>query len=252
MVCVSYLAATRPKSFRSQLLTRLRTDTRTEFTPVIAISGHGAEEELQQYRHGFAAVLPKPFSTNELLACVSRILHLRTDPDSVIIHLGFESQDRDYKESIDLASKEGVAALAKDVIAMANHGGGTIIIGVREIRPGEFMPEGVPDEMAEALETSRINRTLRPYLDPPVAVASRRVRDGSRLFIFLEVPSAVGSLILVAKQNEKAGLYPGRIYTRTSAAESAEVRTAAELRALLERLSTRGALRALYLADEVD
>lgn len=229
----------RPGGSGYDLLTALRQDPLTEFTPVVAISGAGGNEKLRQYEHGFNAVLPKPFSTDDFVGCINRLLHVRADPDTALIHLGFETPNRDYKESLDLTRKETVAAFAKDVIAMANFGGGTIVVGVREVSPGEFVPEGLSDAHAAALETSRINRAVRAYLDPPVAISTRRVRNGTRLFIVAEVPPALGTPILAARQHEGVGLYPGRIYTRTSAAESAEIRDSSELRSLLERLFAR-------------
>lgn len=47
----------------------------------------------------------------------------------------------------------------------------------------------------------------------------------------------LGFPVLAARKNEEAGLYPGRIYTRTSSAESAEVQHSHELRKLLSRLN---------------
>jgi CheY-like chemotaxis protein len=219
-------------------LTKIRADPKTKFIPVIAISGQSQreEEELRQYRYGFNAVLPKPISLPGFVKCINRVLPVITHPDLLLLRLGCERPELDYKEIVDLKNRDRRAGLAKDVIAMANWGGGTIIIGVSESRPGEFVPVGVPNELLEQFETTRLNQALREFLDPPVSVTSRRVRDGQQVFIFLEVPPATTSLILAAKQNDRTGLYLGRIYSRTSAAESAEIQKSSELRYLLERL----------------
>jgi len=221
-----------------EFLSRLRSDPKTAFVPVIAISGSGGSEqqELAQYRHGFDAVIPKPWQPGQLISAITRLLRLRADPDILLIHLGQETPAHDYKEAVDLSTKAGRAALAKDVMAMANLGGGKIIIGVAEPLPGEFVPRGVSESLLSSLETTHLNRAVNEFLDPPVPIGVRRVRDGHQTFVFLEIPAATNSLVLVKRQNDEAGIYPGRIYTRTSAAESAEVRTSSELRDLLKRL----------------
>ncbi len=124
-------------------------------------------------------------------------------------------------------------------MAMANWGGGTIVVGVAEPQPGNFVAQGVPDSVLDSFETSRLNRAVNEFLDPPVPITVRRVQDGNQMFVLLSVPAAKDSLVLVKRQNEDAGIYPGRIYSRSSAAESAEVRTSSELRELLDRLQRR-------------
>jgi len=75
---------------------------------------------------------------------------------------------------------------------------------------------------------------LEEFLDPPIPIVVRRVRDGRMMFVLLQIPAARDSFVLVRRMNEEAGIYPGRIYTRTSAAENAEVRNSSELRGLLD------------------
>lgn len=148
---------------------------------------------------------------------------------------------REVKSRLALTghSQSGRASLAKDVIAMANSGGGTIVFGVAEPRPGEFVPRGLSTAVLDSLETSRLNRAINDYVDPPVSITARRVQEGDQVFVLLTVPAAKGSLVLVKKQNDEAGLYPGRIYARSMAAETAEVKSSSELRELLEQLERR-------------
>ncbi len=230
----------RPGGDGFEFLTKLRSQSKNSFIPVIAISGQSNDEQqLAYYRHGFDAVVPKPFQTEDLITVINRLLRLRSDPAMQLVHLGIETPSHDYKETIDLSSKSGRASLAKDVIAMANSGGGTIIFGVAEPRPGEFVPQGLSEVVLASLETSRVNRAINDYLDPPVPSTARRVQEGDQAFVLLTVPPAKGSLVLVKKQNDEAGLYPGRIYARTKAAETAEVKSSSELRELLEQLERR-------------
>jgi hypothetical protein len=227
----------RPGGDGYEFLTKVRNDSKVRHVPVIAVSGANKsdETELRQYRHGFNAVLSKPFPLKKILATIDEVLHLRSDPDAAMIHAGFESRERDYKEHIDLTTKKGRASLAKDVIAFANYGGGTIILGVSEPTPGKFIPIGVPDSLVSEFETTHLNQAIRPFLDPPINIIVRSVQDGTRVFLFIEIPAAKGTLILAAKKNEAAGLYPGRIYTRTTYVASAETQSSEELREVLSR-----------------
>jgi predicted HTH transcriptional regulator len=207
------------------------------FIPVVAITGTAQDDQqLAYFKHGFDAVLSKPFRFDEFITAITRLLRLRADPDHRLIHLGFEMRSHDYKEIVDLSTSYGRASLAKDVMAMANWGGGTIVVGVAEPEPGKFIAQGVSHSVLNSLETSRLNRAVNAFLDPPVSITVRRVSDGNQTFVVLEVPAARGSLVLVKRQNEDAGMYLGRIYSRSVAAESAEVRTSSELRDLLDRL----------------
>src|SRR5260221_2275857 len=114
-----------------ELPTRLRSDPKTAFIPVVAVSGSSTDQQqLAQYKHGFDAVVPKPWQTERLITTIARLLRVRADPDLLLIHLGFETQSHDYKETVELVSKFGRASLAKDVMAMANWGGGTIVVGM--------------------------------------------------------------------------------------------------------------------------
>ncbi len=209
--------------------------------PVIAITGlanpriQRQEIELTLYRAGFRKVFPKPFSVEQLLDYVNELLPLEIDPDLALLHLKRESRSLDYKGFVDLSNKDGVASLAKDVIAMANSGGGNIIIGMAEKSPGVFVGVGIDPQFLDYLEVSMLNRALRSYLDPPIAVDVRRVSDDGKTFVILKVPSADDVPILAARNNDKASLYMGRLYVRNTACESAEAKSSSELRLLLSR-----------------
>jgi CheY-like chemotaxis protein len=173
----------------------IRDDPATQFTPLVALTAVASEpaDQLSLYDNGADAALLKPIKTEALLGRVDRLLRLRRDPDLALVHLGVETKDLDYKESVGLDCRDGRAALAKDVIAMANSGGGRIIVGIPE------------DDLA-AFEPSRLNRALRDYLDPPVSVGVKQVRDGGRVFAILEVPPGAEMVILAGKENDRAGL----------------------------------------------
>lgn len=58
------------------------------------------------------------------------------------------------------------AALAKAIIALANHGGGHIIIGLTETADGVVEAEGRPESLSVYAPDS-INAVVRRYLEPP-------------------------------------------------------------------------------------
>lgn len=185
---------------------------------------------------GANSFLTMPFAPRDFLEEIKTLLDTSRDSDSILVELGYETRELDYKLSVDLQTSAGRAALAKDVIAFANWGGGNIVIGVDEVRPGDFFPTGIPDHDLPQYEVTRLNRSLRDYLDPPIPIEVRRVTWRRRRFVVLQVPRAEGGPVLAARKHDGAGLYMGRIYTRSAAAESAEVQHAAELRQLLSKL----------------
>lgn len=221
-----------------ELLEQMRAERGLRHIPVIVLSGIAKHHELESWRSGARAVLQKPFSPTKLIETANRVLEERKDPDAALIELGTESQAIDYKEDLDLSSKMGRAGFAKDVIAMANYGGGTIIVGVAERAPGAFSPQGLDEKRLKELETTKLVKAIRSYIDPPVPLTSRRVLIQGRVFVFVEVPEANDQLIMAARMNDEVKLYLGRIYGRTAAAESAELQDPAEVRKIINRLVT--------------
>jgi CheY-like chemotaxis protein len=215
------------------LLRHIRRDPKTRRTPVVLSTGtRPPERELRGA--GFNAVLFKPFDLAEWVECVVRVLVLDADLDAGILDIAEESRSLEYLEAVALGSEDGRAALAKEVMAMANSGGGAIVVGVTEVWPGDFAATGIGDALAGTLETSRVRAALRDYLDRPVPVAVTRVREGSRLFAVLRVPNAGEALVAAGSSNARAALQLGHVYARSGTNEIADVGTAEELRALLD------------------
>ena len=238
----------RPKGNGYEFLDAIRSSKNVKLrkVPVVAISGQGgprvedkAWEELKQYKAGFTRVVQKPFDFRELIKNIYALLSLSLDPDVTLIHLGTESQSHDYKEIVDLTSKDGVARLAKDVIAMANSGGGRIIIGVAEQEAGVFKPIGLREKDCRWYETTRISKALRAFLDPHIPIQSRTVVDAGSHFVFIEIPPAIEMPILARKENEKANLKMGRLYIRNTSCETSEIRNSDEMRKFIGRFTGR-------------
>ncbi len=106
-------------------------------------------------------MLAKPFKIEEILDLLNLVLPVKSNPDAVRIYLGSERQDLDYKEGLDLQTKDNCAALAKDVIAIANWGGGTIIVGVAEPRPTLLLGAAGAHPLAASLSAGEASSFVR-------------------------------------------------------------------------------------------
>lgn len=215
----------------------IRNDPNIASIPIIIQSGHAKTDvELNLYRAGIQGVLRKPYRSDDLINIVSRILDEKADTDVTLLNLGYETKDLDYKQDLDMSNKEGRASLAKDVIAMANTGGGTIIIGVSEPMPGKFEKKGLPEEKLIFFESTKVGNALRKYIGSVISVTVKRLKWRSNYFIVIKIPACDGILAMAYCANEKANLYPGRIYVRNNSAQSVEVQDSLEVIRLLDKI----------------
>lgn len=219
------------------LVEYIRSSPRLRGVPVILLSGnlfHG-RYDTRVFAHRIDAAFAKPVRMEELFEAAGRCLG-DANADASLVRVGTESRWLDYKRTIDLDDKKQRACVAKDVLAFANSGGGSIVVGMDESAPGVFMPVGVSDLQAQRLEVSRLNDALRRYTGTELSVQSRRFWWQSKLFIVISIPPCVGTIALAREEHADAGLFPGRIYVRNDAAQSAEVRDATTLAKLIERV----------------
>lgn len=220
-----------PKGGGIGLVKEIRLSPKFQYIPIIVVT---ASEKVvpSEYVQG---IVRKPIDMDQFIQLINLVLHENKNPDIALLKMGTETQTLDYKEDLDLSSKVGRASLAKDVIAMSNSGGGVLIVGVAEKMPGAFEPVGLSEQRLKLLETSLINKAIRGFISPQVAITSRRVHMRTKTFIFIEVPES-DCLVMAVRQNEEANLYLGRIYSRTHASESAELHDSAEVQRVIDRL----------------
>ncbi len=85
--------------------------------------------------------------------------------------------DVDYKSWRNLSNTEDRAELARDIAALANHGGGHIVFGVDQ---DTLRPEDT-DPFMTRCSSEQVGAIVRMYLDPPVAceVATLQSAGGS-------------------------------------------------------------------------
>ena len=153
----------------------------------------------------------------------------------LLIFRGFEGKDLDYKGACawDNSDKKACCELLKDVLALANAGGGWLIIGVSETG-NTFSHEGVSNEQAASFETTPINTFFNNYADPPINTHIHKPQVQGKYFIAIEVPGFADTPHICQKE------YPGvltapTLYVRTHNNESAPIKSSADFRAIVER-----------------
>ncbi|WP_395670854.1 helix-turn-helix domain-containing protein [Phenylobacterium sp.] len=149
-----------------------------------------------------------------------------------------EALDVEVKEWLDLATNDHRAALAKEIIALANHGGGYIIIGFEEQADGSFEPATARPPNLDEWSQDRVQSIVAKYVDPAIQcrVQHRTRGSGSDRFPVISVPG--GHRVPVRAKSgspDGAKLVAQRIYVRRPGPNSEEPRTAEEWDRLIER-----------------
>jgi len=152
-----------------------------------------------------------------------------------ILLKGFESKDLDYKGPCqwDEKDKKACCEIVKDILAMANTLGGYIIIGVSEKNDG-FEWDGLTTEQAKSFETSRINRFLQNYADPPINTLLKKVDHNTKTFAIIEVPCFSDTPHICQKDYPSVLISP-ELYVRTDSNESAPIKSSSDFRAIVEQ-----------------
>ncbi|UTW59664.1 putative DNA binding domain-containing protein [Kordiimonas sp. SCSIO 12603] len=75
-----------------------------------------------------------------------------------------EKLDIEYKDWLNLGDGRHKAKIAKSIIALANQGGGFLVIGFREIREN-LLPQERPNDLA-VIDQDGINAIVRRYISP--------------------------------------------------------------------------------------
>ncbi|WP_137132753.1 RNA-binding domain-containing protein [Rhizobium sp. FY34] len=76
-----------------------------------------------------------------------------------------ETLSNEYKSWLDLTTNKGKATLAKAAIALANHGGGTIVIGMRGEGEEKLQSLSCPANVRR-YTTDSVNAAINRYADP--------------------------------------------------------------------------------------
>jgi hypothetical protein len=165
---------------------------------------------------------------------------MMNDPNDRLIHSlrqDHETRDVDYKAAMAWDTKAGKASccgVVKDILAMANSGGGLIIFGVDELPDKSFQRSGAPSVMLPSWETTRVNNFVQTYADPPINVLVRRFTDNGLTFIALDVPSFPNVPHICITDYPKE-LLRFALYVRTANNESAPIGSSADFNVIIEQ-----------------
>ncbi len=152
-----------------------------------------------------------------------------------ILLRGFESKDLDYKapSQWDEKDKKACCEIVKDILAMANTLGGYIVIGVKE-RGNGFEWKGLTTEQIRSFETSRINRFVQNYADPPINTLLKKVDHSGKIFAIIEIPRFSDTPHICQKDYPSVLISPA-LYVRTDTNESAPVKSSSDFRSIVEQ-----------------
>jgi predicted HTH transcriptional regulator len=79
-----------------------------------------------------------------------------------------ETLDVEVKTWLDLSNSDHRAVVAKEIIALANHGGGFLVIGFNELADGSFQPASDRPATLEAWSQDDIQSIVSKYIEPGV------------------------------------------------------------------------------------
>ena len=145
-----------------------------------------------------------------------------------------ERLEVEYKDWLNLQKPHGKATLAKHAIALANHGGGFIVLGFAENGPN-LLSNQCPSNISVVIQDD-VNNAIRKYAEPAfhcelnfVAHQSTKVDHP-----IISVPGTL-SISVLSKRDCKQIIRQNRCYIRKPGPCSEEPTTAAEWRTLLNR-----------------
>lgn len=147
-------------------------------------------------------------------------MKLETDQDLITMILsGAERPDFDYKDDIDLTGdKKHKAELTKDIIAMANSGGGLIVGGVGETTGG-YNWKGMSDHTLKAFDSTALNDFVKNYSAPPINTTTRKIQIEGKVYGVIIVPEFYEQPHIVIRNYDQV-LTTGHILVRSASNNS--------------------------------
>ena len=148
-----------------------------------------------------------------------------------------ESLEVEVKQWLDLTRDNvGRATLAKEVLALANHGGGVVLLGVTEHGDGWRAAGPCPFDL-EGYTADAINAIVTKYADPKFEVATHHLHDrAGNLVVVVDVPG--GHRVPVrscAAGPDGHALRQNTYYTRRPGPQSAPIADSNEWDAVIAR-----------------
>lgn len=149
----------------------------------------------------------------------------------------------EIKEWLDLQDRSHRALLAKEIIALANHGGGFIIVGFREENDGTFSPASPQPTNLDAYSQDVINEIVRTYIDPALHCSvhhETHTATGLR-FPIIVVPGGHRQPVMAKRGSpDNNSLLSRTVYCRRAGPVSEQPQSADEWRDLMDRCLRNG------------
>jgi Putative DNA-binding domain len=156
---------------------------------------------------------------------------------SDLLHSPREALDIEIKAWLELSDPNQRAVLAKGIIALANHGGGYLVIGLAQQDDGHFVPaDGAPANLA-TLSQDVVQNIIQKYVEPSIQCRVEHIahpEDGVRYPIVV-VPGGHRVPIRAKSGSPDGKLTKDRVYIRRPGPRSEEPQTSAEWDRLFER-----------------
>jgi hypothetical protein len=149
-----------------------------------------------------------------------------------------EGLDVEIKDWLDLTNNDHKALLAKGIIALANHGGGRIIIGFAETSDGSFKPSQLRPANLDAWSQDAVQSIVAKYVDPSLQcrVEHQTAPASTDRHPIIIVPGGHRVPIRAKSGSPDGKLVAHRVYTRRPGPASEEAQTAEEWNRLFERI----------------
>jgi hypothetical protein len=155
-----------------------------------------------------------------------------------IVQRNHEDRNNDYKAAMAWDEKSPACIeLVKDVLALANSGGGHLIIGVGETSTG-FDFTGLTGDQPGTWDLTRLSNKVNAYADPAVRLTVQTATCDGRPFVLIRVMPFDSIPHICIKEYTKDGkriLSTGTFYVRTHGGETVPVQDAASMRSLVEQ-----------------
>ena len=137
----------------------------------------------------------------------------------------------------------------RTIIAMANIGGGAMVLGMRENKLGGLWePEGLPADVAGSWQQDTVQPLVNQWADPYVRFTLSHVYREARRYVVIQVDGFDDLPVVCVKDGIE--LRSGAIYTRPYGKhESRAINTQTEMREVLDRAIEKGVERELRLFD---
>jgi predicted HTH transcriptional regulator len=167
---------------------------------------------------------------------------------------GRETRNVEYKgargrEPFAWGPHEVSAEIARTVMGMANIGGGTIVIGMDQIGPDRWEPNGVDDMVDASYTQDKVQQYVNQRADPYVELSVNHVLHDGKRFVIIEVLEFREMPVVCTKGSKP--LRQGAIYTRSfEKVETVEVQSQTEMRDMLDRAIDIGVQKRLQTVFE--